>query len=354
MMHMDIHFINVGYGDAVLIEIPGKGGEEEPCRILVDTGSAKSSDYEKGDSRIPVTRYLKSRCIGVLDLLVLTHPHEDHIAMAVNLAEELEVRELMVNFLIPESAWETELGAVDLPEAGFLLDSLRHYGSILSLCRRKGIPVRVADRKGELFRPAPELTVRVLDNLNEEGRDYASRLISLYDENGNVPICEDNVKDELVLLNRDCNMSSLALLFEWRSARVLLTGDSCPGAWPETLLGELRVQDIHLFKLPHHGQMDSITPEAAEAIRPSIVVTSSSSDRRYGSSHPECYRLIREVCGEDTVFLFTDEVLYEPYFRAASSFNSLIVSLAPGGEGRVELFDCRSIDVENSRAEALV
>lgn len=354
MMQMNVHFINVGYGDAVLLEIPSEGADREPCRILVDTGSADASEYAADSSRIPVTRYLKSRGVRVLDMLILSHPHDDHVAMTEALAEELEIGQVFVNFLIPERIWGKGPSASDFPEAGFLLESLEIYGSLLACCKRKGISVRALDDKGEVLGPVPGFEFKVLDNLTEEGKSFASRLISLYDENGNVPISEERVRDELVLLNRDCNMTSLALLLDWKGARVLLTGDSCPEAWPASLLDELRSQDIHLFKLPHHGQIDSITAEAAEAIHPSVVVTSSASDRRNSSSRPECYRLIRDVCGEGTVFLFTDELRYEPYFQADSPFNALIVSLAPGGGCSVELFDCGGIDVENSRAEALV
>ena len=52
---MNIHFINVGYGDSVLFEIPGDR-ENSVIRILVDTGSAKEEEYRPDGPRIMVTR----------------------------------------------------------------------------------------------------------------------------------------------------------------------------------------------------------------------------------------------------------------------------------------------------------
>ncbi len=60
-----IHFINVGHGDAALIEADGAG------IALVDCGGRKSGDE--------VVRYLRTFGIQHLEHLFITHIHEDHI-----------------------------------------------------------------------------------------------------------------------------------------------------------------------------------------------------------------------------------------------------------------------------------
>jgi len=76
---MKVHFIDVGQGDATLVEFP--------CgSMLIDTGGEKWPD--KGTARYDstpglvdyLTRFFDSRpdLEGRLDLLLLTHPHLDH------------------------------------------------------------------------------------------------------------------------------------------------------------------------------------------------------------------------------------------------------------------------------------
>jgi len=64
-----VSFIDVGQGDAILAEFPdGK-------TMLIDAGP-KIGDYDAGEQ--VVVPFLKRRGIRRLDLLVVTHPHDDH------------------------------------------------------------------------------------------------------------------------------------------------------------------------------------------------------------------------------------------------------------------------------------
>ena len=335
---MKVHFINVGYGDCIFLEIPSGRGET-PFRVLVDTGSAKPEEYPPRGPRIRVTDYLRLKQVRILDLLVLTHVHEDHIAMTLPLLEQLTVREIWVNSRIPEKVFRSALRGKDVPEASFLLDSLALFGPILEKISREGIPLKWMEKKGENRKLGDSGRVRILANLTEEQSSLAQELGLLFDENGNVPICEKKVREELARLNRVWNAGSLGLLFQWEEFRVLLTGDSCPGNWPPALTEELSENPVHVFKLPHHGQLDSITPEAAGAISPSVAVTSSSSERRNRSSREECYRLIREICGEKTRFLFTDETDYPPFFRRERPFCAAVITLEKGREPGIGFCD---------------
>ena len=58
-----VHMLDVGQGDAILIEAPGDK------RVLIDAGTGKSG----------VSDLLKKRGIDSLNLVVATHPHADHI-----------------------------------------------------------------------------------------------------------------------------------------------------------------------------------------------------------------------------------------------------------------------------------
>lgn len=61
---LTVHFINVGQGDSILIQVNGKN-------MLIDAGPKNSSKT--------LLNYLNSQNIAKLDYVIATHPHEDHI-----------------------------------------------------------------------------------------------------------------------------------------------------------------------------------------------------------------------------------------------------------------------------------
>nr|MDA3792103.1 MBL fold metallo-hydrolase [Elusimicrobiota bacterium] len=73
---LGIHFIDVGYGDAVFIKT-------RRINILVDTG-----DRERGRK---TADYLKSFKVKKIDMLFLTHPHPDHIGGFRDISKEIKI-----------------------------------------------------------------------------------------------------------------------------------------------------------------------------------------------------------------------------------------------------------------------
>lgn len=61
---LTVHFINVGQGDSILIQVNGKN-------MLIDAGPKNSSKA--------LLNYLNSKNISKFDYVIATHPHEDHI-----------------------------------------------------------------------------------------------------------------------------------------------------------------------------------------------------------------------------------------------------------------------------------
>lgn len=78
--NIEVHFIDVGQGDAILID----WGDIE---ILIDGG-----DRSPG-----VASYLKSYVDGPLEVLIATHPHADHIGGLIEVLASFEVEEVWHN-----------------------------------------------------------------------------------------------------------------------------------------------------------------------------------------------------------------------------------------------------------------
>ena len=78
---LKVHVMDVGQGDAVLIEAPGDK------RVLIDAGTAGSKVADK----------LLARGITRLNLAVSTHPHADHIGGMSDVLKKIEVGRYMDN-----------------------------------------------------------------------------------------------------------------------------------------------------------------------------------------------------------------------------------------------------------------
>ena len=115
---LEIHFIDVGMGDAMLLlqRIDG-----ELHAMMIDTG-------DRGTSSL-VTNYVLAQQIESLDYLVLTHPHADHIGGAASLLETLKIGTVYMT--------NTEADSVT-------------YQHVMDTCRQKGI-VEVYPAVGDTF-----------------------------------------------------------------------------------------------------------------------------------------------------------------------------------------------------------
>lgn len=78
---VEVHFIDVGQGDAILIRAHGSKA------MLIDGGEAGSG----------VLEYLRSKGVQQLDMVVATHPHSDHIGGLVEVLQAIPVAEVVTN-----------------------------------------------------------------------------------------------------------------------------------------------------------------------------------------------------------------------------------------------------------------
>ncbi|MBU3110853.1 MBL fold metallo-hydrolase [Clostridium lacusfryxellense] len=74
--NMVTHFIDVGQGDCILIQVNNKN-------LLIDSGTT--------DSRKKLIKYLKKNNIKKLDYVVATHPHEDHIGGMASVIKAFDI-----------------------------------------------------------------------------------------------------------------------------------------------------------------------------------------------------------------------------------------------------------------------
>src|SRR5699024_8228792 len=77
-----VDYIDVGQGDATLIDYDN---QDERYTILYDTG-----DWQ-GDEVVP---FLQKKDVETIDIIIISHPHADHIGQLTNVVENFSVEEV--------------------------------------------------------------------------------------------------------------------------------------------------------------------------------------------------------------------------------------------------------------------
>ncbi len=274
---LEMYFIDVGQGDAAYIVTPGGR------KILIDGGSGNEA------FQFLVWKYrldLPSAEPVDLDLMVVTHTDDDHLAGLVEILGHplIRVREVVHSGIAKfRSGFDTELGGtLNVGQDRFLVT--RHDGiadlngadltKTMGLWRDKvvaeqGLSYRAVDsRTGIIDVHDPAVAMHVL----------GPRLV-------NIPGRAAPVYPWLDSAAETVNGHSVVFRLDAGNIRILFPGDiNRRGA--RHLMEDLSVGaelDSHVFKAPHHGSHD-FAHEFLKAVHPQISVISSGETPDYG--HP--------------------------------------------------------------------
>lgn len=234
--------LDVGQGDAILLETP------TGATMLVDGGPDPELMLRRLGANLPF--YARR-----IDVLLLTHPHQDHVAGLVDALDRFRVG-LVLHAAIPfENA---------------------AYGRLLADSASGGIRVHVA-RAGEVVALDRSTSVRIL---YPTAADAAA------------PLPED-----------DINNGSVVVEVTHGGFRALLTGDA--EAPVEAMLEQRGVLGpVDLLKVGHHGSRSSTTPEFLDLVDPSVALISVGADNEYG--HPAAETIATLASQPDLAVYRTD------------------------------------------------
>ena len=234
--------LDVGQGDGILVE-GGRGG-----RLVVDGGPDPGRLLVALDERLaPWDRHI--------DVLVLTHPHEDHVAGLATLLSRYRIGRVYEPGMLGPGpgyrAWAAALGT--------------------------GGPPRGRLSTGDELR---------LDQI---------RFRVLWPDPNRVP---ERPADGGTAINN----VSIVLLGEVGAQRFLLAGDIEEGIDP--VLVQRGLPGVDLLKVAHHGSKTSSTPAFLAAVHPRVAVVSAGKGNPYGHPAPatidRLHAIARETYRTDT------------------------------------------------------
>jgi competence protein ComEC len=225
-----ITVLDVGQGDAILVE-GSRGG-----RLLIDGGPDPSRLLIALDAHVPPWDRR-------LDGVILTHPHEDHVAGLARLLDRYRVGRVF------------EPG-MHGPGPG--------YAAWISRLAQPGAPARYGLAAGDRLH-VDEIDMRVLWPIR-----------------GQVP-------REPPDGGTGINNVSVVLLGAVGGERFLLAGDVEQAIDP-SLIGD-RLPPLDFLKIAHHGSKTATTQAFVDTVRPKIAVASAGTGNPYG--HPAASTLDR-------------------------------------------------------------
>ena len=236
---LEVDFLDVGQGDAILIKSPF--GQN----ILID-GGPDSKVIEGLGKNLP---FWDKR----IDLMVLTHPHDDHVTGLIEVIKRYSVKKILYTGVI---------------------HSAPNYLAWLAVIRERKIPLVIIDRPQKI----------VL------GDDCYMEII--YPRKNFLAQETDNL-----------NNSSIVARLVYGQTKFLLMGDAEIEVEKE-LLADGADLSAQVLKVGHHGSDTSSGEEFLKAVSPQIAVIQVGEDNDFG--HPSL-RILKRLERAGAEILRTDK-----------------------------------------------
>jgi competence protein ComEC len=227
----EIIFFDIGQGDAILIQ-------QDNFQILVDGGPDDGIVYELA-KQLPW--YDKN-----IEIVVLTHPHDDHIRGLLNVLDQYSVEKIFMNRIEYEN---------------------RAYEYLLTNYQEKIVEVE----QGDVF---------------EYKNIYGEILY---------PFAEKAYQE------KNINNESVVILLEMDNYRTLLMGDAEQEV-ENKLIEKYNLEDIYLLKVGHHCSRTSTSDMFLSETNPDIAICSCGEDNKFGHPH---YETLEKFQTRDVQYLIT-------------------------------------------------
>ncbi len=227
---LKIHFLDIGQGDSILIQTPYLQN------ILIDGGPDQKVLEELSQTM--------SYVIDDIDLLILSHPHLDHIGGLVDVLKRYQVKKILVSAVNYKNVF---------------------YEEFLKEINNQNIDIEIAESKKD-FIIAPNLFLDLIYPIhNIAGKNF------------------ENV-----------NNASIVFKLIYKNNRILFVGD-CELECEDKILSANFDLSADILKVGHHGSRTSSSLDFLNAVKPKIAIIQSGKDNQFGHPHEETLEKFKKL-----------------------------------------------------------
>lgn len=255
---LQLDFINVGDGDSVLVrEFKNK---KVVFTLLVDCGRLDLLSHE-GSKRIRAADYLKEQGVTGIDLLIITHLHQDHFG-GMRILDGIAVTR-MISCYLPAKKTMSVLGKPGPESSASTVGLYRSLSDFIDCFRRLESTGCVTEPAvpGSLCLLTDRLSMQI-GSSDQPLLDRQKKVLRAIEAGENLP------ESTLYAVSKERNPSSLRIALSYAGRRILLPGDAYGAYWdsmPDAI-------PCDILKLPHHGDEKSLSNELMRKLRPAHAV----------------------------------------------------------------------------------
>lgn len=235
--NVTVHFIDVGQGDSIFIDT-------QENDVLIDGGPKSAGGT--------VVQYLFHLNITRIDIVIATHPHEDHIGGLIVVMQEFELRGYSIKTVY---------------DSGFKATT-KTYNEYIALAKKRNF---IIAERGQVIK---------LDSIS---------WITILNPTQPPPF-------------EDPNDNSIVVKLQVNSISFLFTGDAEETAERNILNARLDVEST-ILKIGHHGSRTATSLDFLRAVNPEVAVISVGKNNVYGHPHQET---LDKLAAEDVKVYRTD------------------------------------------------
>lgn len=215
---LEVSYLDVGQGDSAYIRV-------NDFDILVDAGPRSDADR--------LIQQLEEKNIDDFEMIIATHPHEDHIGGMVKVFDRYEVEE----FYMPKMTHTTKT-----------------FENMVNAVAREGIKIKQI-KEGMTFDLGSGAMIEVYSPMYESYEEF--------------------------------NDYSPIMKLTFGESELIFTGDAEAHAEQEVVAKYPNNLKADVLKFGHHGSSTSTTEEFLKSVDPEYGIISCGVDNKYGHPHRE-------------------------------------------------------------------
>lgn len=216
--NLEVSYLDVGQGDAAYIRV-------NDFDILIDAGPRSDADR--------LMEQLEKKNIDDFEMVIATHPHEDHIGGMVKVFERYDVKE----FYMPKVTHTTQT-----------------FKNMVNAVNKEGIKIQTI-KEGMSFDLGSGAKIDVYSPIYESYEEF--------------------------------NDYSPIMKLTFGETELIFTGDAEAHAEQDVVAKYPNDLDADVLKFGHHGSSTSSTDEFLKSVSPEYGIISCGVDNKYGHPHRE-------------------------------------------------------------------